>query len=279
MRRLGLTLFILTILALPALAQDAPPSDTSGVTVTEVAQLDRQTGPGNTSAHLSPDGQRILHIERDTFCVLTISGTEEACYTLSEQTGLSPSQVTPDHDSVTWSPDSRFVAYTVHGWARGDDMDILLFAANTGQLTNLTDDGFDGSIFNLNDDTPDTAFIDYAPAWMPDGTLTFARNIAADLRSATELWSIRLGDSEPARVAELHPDEDEIGTVMSMDWSADGSTLAYTLYHSGDQSGLWLYDAASGQAEMLLADDRQTRGNAVRATFSPDASRVCITRL
>jgi Tol biopolymer transport system component len=277
MRRLFTGLFILALFALPALAQDAPPSDLSGVTVTEVAQIPRQTGPASTSAHLSPDGQRILHINRDVFCVLTAAGEEEACYTLSEQTGLHPAQVTPDHDTVVWSPDSRFVAYTVEGWARGNDMDIWLFAANTGQLTNLTDDGYDGSWFSLGgNDVPDTVLLDYAPAWKPDGTLTFARNRAADTRSPTELWSLRLGDAEPVKVADLHPDADEIGTVMSMDWSADGGTLAYTLYHSGDQSGLWLYDAASGQTELLLPDDREERGNAMRATFSPDALQILL---
>lgn len=276
MRRLFSGLLILALFAIPALAQDAPPSDTSGVTVTEIAQLDRRTGPGNTSAHLSPDGQRILHIDQVTFCILTVSGTEEGCYDLAQQTGLNIGQVAPDHDTVAWSPDGRFVAYTGDGWIRGRDMDIWLFAANTGQLTNLTDDGYDGSIFNTGDDIPDTAFIDYAPAWMPDGTLTFARNSASDPRQPAELWSLRLGDSEPVKVAELHPDADELGTVMSADWSADGSTLAYTLYHSGDQSGLWLYDAASGQTEFLLPDVREERGNAMRATFSPDASQILL---
>src|SRR5690606_26409348 len=141
---------------------------------------------------------------------------------------------------------------------------------------NLTDDDYDGSISGLRDDVPDTAFIDYAPAWMPDGTLTFARNSAADMRRPAELWSLRLGDEEPVKVADLHPDEDDLGTVMSMEWSADGGTLAYTVYHSGDQSGLWLYDAASGQTELLLPDDRQERGNAMRATFSPDGSQILL---
>lgn len=274
MQRLFTVLIMLTLLSLPALAQNEPAADT-GVTVTEVTRIDRWTGPGNTSAHLSPDGQRILHIDGDTFCVLTVAGKEEACYTLSEQTGLHRAQVAPDHDTVTWSPDSRFVAYTGEGWTRGQDMDIWLFAANTGQLTNLTDDGYDGPIL-ARADIPEGVMIDYAPAWMPDGTLTFARNSAANLRVPTELWSLRLGDTEPVKVAELHPDEDEIGTVMSMEWSADGATLAYTLYHSGDKSGLWLYDAASGQTEFLLPDVRQERGNAIRATFSPDASQILL---
>src|SRR5688500_18966813 len=151
MRHLFSSLLILALFALPALAQDAPPSDLSGITIMEVAQIDRRTGPGNTSAHLSPDGQRILHIDGATFCLLTAAGEEEACYTLSEQTGLHPAQVTPDHDTVVWSPDSRFAAYTTEGWARGHDMDIWLFAANTGQLTNLTDDGYDGSIFGISE--------------------------------------------------------------------------------------------------------------------------------
>ena len=276
MRRLLTGLFILTLFALPALAQDAPPADLSGITVTEVAQIDRQTGPADTSAHLSPDGQRILHINRETFCVLTIDGAEEGCYNVAEATGLSGRSIRPDHDTVTWSPDSRFVAYTGNPWIYGEDSDIWLFAANTGQFTNLTDDGYDGSIFGSSDDIPESAVIDYAPAWKPDGTLTFVRNSAKDMRTPAALWSLRLGDTEPVKVADLHPDTDEIGTPMSIEWSPDGGTLAYTLYHSGDLSGLWLYDAASGETEMLLPDDREQRGNAMLATFSPDGSQILL---
>ena len=128
-------------------------------------------------------------IKWDAFCLLTLDGTEEACYSASEATGLGERASTPDHDSVTWSPDGRFVAFTTNPWVYAEDSDIWLFAVNTGQFTNLTDDGYEGRIFGTTEDIG-RCVIDYAPAWKPPA-LTLARQQCKRMRLPSALWSLR----------------------------------------------------------------------------------------
>jgi Tol biopolymer transport system component len=259
-------ILVLVFACFPAAAQDAP-----AVTVTEAGRIERSAGPRNTSAHLSPDGTRILHVEQDTFCVLTAEGDEQSCHTASEQTGLRARDSSPDHDSIAWSPDGRYAAYTTMGLQLGTDTDIWVLDTESGIFTNATDDGYDGSV--ITGELPDDLFIDLAPAWMPDGTLTFARHTLPLRETALEVWSVSPSGAVAMPVAELHAPTGEGANVMSLDWSADGSTLAYVIYAlNASHSGAWVYDADSGETKQVIGNDDAE--NLLRADLSPDGTHL-----
>ena len=57
------------------------------------------------------------------------------------------------------------------------DSDLWVMDAQTGALTNLTDDGFDAGIL-LPKEVRIRLFVDLAPAWTPDGqAITFSRTL------------------------------------------------------------------------------------------------------
>src|SRR5690606_33692252 len=64
-------------------------------------------GPTNTSAYLSPDGEQFIHINHEELCVYAISGEQQHCATLEDETRRI------DRESVAWSRDSRYVAFAL----------------------------------------------------------------------------------------------------------------------------------------------------------------------
>ena len=72
----------------------------SGYKLDSIDDLDL---PMTGSLYLSPDGQRIAQTDGKDICLYSAAGTKQVCST-------APYGV--DQNSLRWSPDSRYVAFT-----------------------------------------------------------------------------------------------------------------------------------------------------------------------
>ncbi|MEZ4505392.1 MAG: hypothetical protein R2848_05825 [Thermomicrobiales bacterium] len=173
--------------------------------------------------------------------------------------------ITPRPEDVIWSPDGTRLAFTEMGYTLGTDSDLWLMDVATGELTNLTDDGFVDDLFGLGGELPALVTVDASPAWTPDGQfISFARtNLVNGESTGTTLARIAAAGGsveELARVSETEP-----GVVVHRSaWSPDGTTLYYS-YSSASaddpRNGVWTYDPATGlTAPLATANwaDRQT---------------------
>lgn len=224
---------------------------------------------------VSPDGTRIAVLDPHTsLCVFALPAQQEiACASLEEQ------PIFPRAEDVVWSPDSTRLAFTEMGYTTGDDSDLWVMDAASGALTNLTDDGYIGSLFLFGDDARPTFSIDSSPAWTPDGQfISFGRSdIVAGERGGTALYKIPAAGGAPEALATVS--ETETGVVFYRSaWSADGTTLYFT-YNTPNpddpNTGIQAYDAATGQLTQLIGSDERI-GDPILLQVSPHGDSLLV---
>lgn len=273
MNRLWLVLLIL--FTVPALAQGDPtPLDPETLTARELIRLPLLSGPARTSAHLAPDGDRLMHVRGTTFCLYALIGVEIGCSDMVEQGVVENRGYNIDADSISWSPDGKYMAFTTEVWLMLRDSDIWVLDVDSGRFHNMTDDGYDGRVFV--GDIPDRAVIDSTPVWMPDGRLAFARHAATSNVVPPSLWTIGATGGMAEKVADLVPPADRLTIVQGMDWAPDGSAVAYIIDTRDETlAGVYVYDVESGEARKLYARPEGI-GFIIRVTFSPDGQSLLL---
>ncbi|MBK9125585.1 MAG: PD40 domain-containing protein [Chloroflexi bacterium] len=272
MHRLIAIAAFIVILVVPVAAQEAPPLDPSNLTASLSARLPMLSAPANTSAHLSPSGTLMLHTAGFDFCVYAMPDTRLNCVDIRDQ--WDDDTPRPDHETFRWSPDERYVAFTEPAFVFFRDSDIWVFDVVTRLLLNVTNDGYDGSLaVTGDDDAPDSAYVDLAPAWHPDGRLTFVRyNIR--MEGAPEVMALTMPDGDPEPIAELPIIPGGRGYVMDMDWAPDGSYLAYAMdLLDSPLSGVWAYFVEDDEAKLLATQTRE-RIPYLSVSVSPDSTSI-----
>lgn len=152
---------------------------------------------------------------------------------------------------VALSPDGSAVAYSLDAFRLAAESDIHLFELAAGESVNLTEDGLDGGLLDLE---ASTVPVDVLPAWSTDSqSLTFARTDLAEGQRATDLMTIARGGGEPEPRHVVSRDE-LFAIHTPMHSLADGSLLYAFSPPDIDapEAGLWLLDAA-GEARQILA--------------------------
>ena len=94
-------------------------------------------------ADLSPDGKSMAAYDASSkLCVYDLATQKErACADLkAKKIALRP-------DDIVWSPDSTKIAFAERAFEYLKDGDLWVMDAATGQLTDLTDDGYQGTFF------------------------------------------------------------------------------------------------------------------------------------
>lgn len=244
-------------LAIPASSSE-PPTATSWT----VADVTAVTIDGDAGS-LSPDGTLLAGIGEtadgdDTICVWAVddSTAEPTC-----ADEVLPITRNPMYSTIRWSPDSTRVAFDLDTVQRGFDSDVMVFDVASGELSNLTDDGFEGGIFigrstPGDSEPPNEVPADILPAWSPDGSeLVFSRTPMGESSRETSLLRIPVDGGEPSTIVDV---SDEPFTVWSpMFWGDDG-TIVYTHFGTdpGDpQNGLWTVPAGGGDPEQVIPGD------------------------
>lgn len=228
----------------------------------------------------SPDGRLAVgspdHGGRE-LCIYAVPSAEVvSCVDLSDRF------VRFDFYDVAWSPDSSRIAFSHRALTLLDDGDIWIMDTATGELTNVTDDGFEGRLLGEQAQTFEgRIYVDVLPRWSPDGrSLAFSRTIwsaVSELRP-TELWVLDVETGESRRVAAVAGEPGAL--LFGLAWAPDGETIYATRFGRDPESrahGIWAYDPVSGEAEQLL---RQSTGSGTGSpavlNVSPDGAYLSI---
>lgn len=224
---------------------------------------------------LSPDGTMYAFVIPATALCVFDAGTQQqlACAPLDGvDAGIAL-------ESVVWSPDSTRLAFAEDGFRLGSDGDLWVMDARSGNLTNLTDDGYQGPMFSVDDDlTGTTFFLDVAPAWTPDSEfVTFSRSPYVDGEPVgNDLAQVPAGGGSVETLLTLPGGEP--GTVfMGTGWSPDGDRFYFTrtaIDRSDPNNGIWVYESGTGASRLLASTEDPELGELALAQVSPAGDRL-----
>lgn len=253
----------------------ADPSASPAIRLTDARRIEL---PGARILSMSPDGSSIAAVRpavgyaRGELCAFAVATlAERACASVADLGS------TLRIEDVTWSPDGAFLAYTANAFQTFRDGDLWLMDVATGEVTNLDDDGFEGSIPFGQDAPGPTISVDVAPTFTPDGRfVTFSRStFQGGIRLGNDIASVPVDGGPPRHLADVSED---VGIAYhGMAWAPDGSALYYS-HHGTDaqdpRNGIWRV-AADGSGARLLAGltDHEIGAPAV-AKMSPTGDRL-----
>jgi len=265
MKRITVLFALCLLMPMMGLAQDDDDSGL-GLEVTNVQPLDDIVDglPGFNTAIISPDGTMLAYEGRQDdnesgICVHTFETLDTTCTPYPQET--------PDGERIRisrplalqWSPDNTMVVIEPSSLIFFEDGDIWVYDVVNLEFTNLTDDGYEGSL--RFDEGIDGLPIDLLPVWSPTGDLYFVRYIDDGDDISTELFVIRNNAGsfadEPELIADLTTNQDEIyafyntNIEFSLDGAAsllpDGTQMALLFRpRERDNSGVWIVDLQSG---------------------------------
>jgi Tol biopolymer transport system component len=198
------------------------------------------------TSRLSPDGSRLLHLNRD-MCVTGLDGTAKKC--------VDQEKVDADPRLAQWSPDGTKLVFTDNFFRDFREPDVWVFDVTSGDLRNLTDDGVDD--YDIGSPDPDTR-VDILPSWSPDGdTIWFARGV----EDKTELMAVPADGGDTETLGEI---DCVITNMAALAWSA--GRVAWTCGVS--ETEVWLAGHDGGDKKRVLTGEPGEDWMAL--SFSPD---------
>jgi hypothetical protein len=246
-------------------------------------------GPRSTGALLAPNGQHFLHTTRETLCLYGVDGEPRGCASLE----IDGDMLDVDIEGIRWSPDSTRVVFTGPGLRSLQDTDIMLLDTTTMTLTNLTDDGYAGSLTRVEPSV--RVDFDLSPQWSADGTrLAFIRYplegsfFEIDAPISFDLCILTLSTGEITCRQPL-PALETVG-VYHLVWLPDGDTFVFNVENRLNiPGGIYRYSWTQDQpAEQLVStpfavelSSRDAERFEVRYAWpiaaSPDGSAVLVS--
>jgi len=231
--------------------------------------------PDGRAVSMSPNGQLLAAVRPSkSLCIYRVETMEQvSCADVTElNSGIRV-------DDIVWSPDSTRLAFGENSFLYLRDGDLWVMDAQTGQLIDLTDDGYDGKVVLIDDSAENTSYyLDVSPAWTPDGRfITFSRS--------SFIGRQRLGNT----VAQVPASGGEVETLATVSadiigvyyyraaWSPDGASFYYSVDFpttNHPDNGIWVYDKASGQTRLLAVSDDAELGPLVLREVSPAGDRL-----
>ncbi|MBE2193899.1 MAG: PD40 domain-containing protein [Anaerolinea sp.] len=249
-----------------------------GVSAEIILTIDRPAGPLGTVVSLSPDGSQFMYYERgseNTLCFYTLDNVQQKCAAwLSREEPRNP-----EASSFVWSPDSKYVVFHTDLLRTLQDSDIWIVEASTGTLTNLTDDGFTGSLMR----TKDNFWFDYAGVWSPDGAhIYFLRNAIKEGRpdGGVMLYRVPAGGGEATKVLDvtipLVPVE--AFSTLRLALSPDGKKIAvdYSPRNDDYKGGVFISSLEGDQPAFVRISEQAPPLYPNRVSFSADGKYVLV---
>lgn len=214
---------------------DAP--NVGDLEVTDVQELDLPFG----DAFLAPNGERIATYTEDELCVYSAEGEQQRC--VDRELAL-------DANSIRWNAEGTRLLFTENFFEYLYEPDVWMLDAESGDVTNLTDDGVDESGPDLMTDPEDgepAADIDTVPVWADDETVRFLRwHRSEDEESTVEVMEVPADGGDPESVGDL-----ATGTApIDIGYTPDGRAV----YARADQEDVALSDL-SGEDVRSISDD------------------------
>lgn len=268
-----LGLGILVALCGPATAQDYAKFRVLETRAVE----DMWTSAGQKAALLSPDGSRVLHLNGREFCLLAPSQIGPWAKIACGQS--TPENRPGDAADMFWSPagDRLLMPTNSDALLRFRDTDIRLFDPMTFTVENLTDDGFDDSLFGDHRKGP--ANFDLAPRWLDGDTIAFIRYVipAEGFSQAgpLSLMSIEVGGGEPKELFRFATGRGI--PIYATAISPDGTQLAYSVDGSADTQNLGIYLLSlADPAPSLIAAQADIGRSPTGLAFSADGKYLLV---
>jgi TolB protein len=202
---------------------------------TGLLRLSYSAGPDQTPVW-SPDGKKITFIRPR-------NGTTEVFVMNADGSGIK--QLTflakPNVGAMTWSPDSRRIAFTVGSSPNFDDYDLYVMNASGGAITRLTSDAGNEAY----------------PTWSPDGAkIAFA----SDRTGPHQIFIMNADGTNPVQFSQCG----SAGCLFPA-WSPDGTRIAY---NSLTSNSIYTSPVANpAQMDLLVA-------NAYFPEWAPDGVKL-----
>jgi len=250
-----------TILTAFVLAFGAPLSASATTVPDEPKQTEIEV-PDARILSLSPDGQLLavrkpIGGQTSELCVYEVaSQAERAC------ADLEGPRISMADDQVAWSPDSTQIAFGEDALRTFLDGDLWVMDASNGELTNLTDDGFEGRlpVLDGDDEQPDDpVHIDVLPAWAPDSrSIAFSRSSIVDGEwTGNEIAGVDLDGGDVESLTRVSTDRPGV-VYWGLTWAPDGQRLLYSVSDPDNDhpdNGVWEFDEATGETRHIVPTD------------------------
>lgn len=221
----------------------------------------------------SPDGRQVAIVSSESLCVYRVTtGQRRACVDVE-----GSNIVAIDPNSVTWSPASKYVAFSEAFTAADDqsvESDIWRFDPDEKDVIDLTADQMVGPIgdlqaagANFNADT--------GPAWSPDGNqIYFQRSIWNGSAWTTVIMGMAADGSGVFQVVKV--DDGTAGAVPSgtLVVTSDGFVVFTRDRGNPNDSGngIWRVSIAGNTIDQLFAPPSGSSAVPRLASISPDGS-------
>jgi hypothetical protein len=248
---------MLMVIALTAPIAHAATGDTTDYAPAGIDRIVSVSPNGSMVAALGAEG-------RDQLCFATIpDGDIISCSDLDAQ------NLDLDQASIDWSPDGKSIVFASNIFRYFRDGDLYQVDIASGEVTTLTDDGYEGNI-PIGSDDPDLPdepmLLDILPRYSPDGSqLAFSRTIWDKKDSGStpsELWVLDLQSGEARKIARVSPGVPG-ALYFNLDWAPDGGTIYATVgYPDPDEAdnGIWAFDLATNESTQLAGADPDLEG-------------------
>ncbi|RPJ01477.1 MAG: hypothetical protein EHM39_03250, partial [Chloroflexi bacterium] len=186
-------------------------------------------------AVIAPDGRQAAYEtdradDETRLCVYDIPQQQERCIGLPREYRFSTTSFLP---SLRWSNDSTAIATVGTPYLTLKDTDLGVVDLTSPELTftNIEEDSFAGTFVLGRDPMPPDVTVPSYPAFSPDSSqIAFERTVVASDGQIGPAW-ISIIDVATGEVRDLSrlPGQElyerDMGSVLGLDWSPDGSTL------------------------------------------------------
>lgn len=221
----------------------------------------------------SPDGRQVAIVSSDSLCVYRVTtGQRRACVDVE-----GSNIVAIDPNSVTWSPDTKYVAFS-EAFAATDDQsvesDIWRFDPDEKDVVDLTADQMVGPIGDLQA-AGESFNADTGPAWSPDGSqIYFQRSIWNGSTWTTVIEGMAADGSGAFQVVKV--DDGAAGAVPSGTLVVtDDGYVVFTRDRGNPTdpgNGIWQVSIAGSTIDQLFAPPAGSAAVPRLASISPDGS-------